>query len=244
MGDKKRAIFIIILFILLLQAAALSGTARESDSFGQVKAAMRAIRRVDNLQYTYESTISYQNGNETSRVEVCSDQLTGSWRAEYFKVDADGAWMFLQQYCNGKEIFHRSGNEDFWTGNGQEENLKAPNLPELVSLDYDSNDILEETVVSEGDLKKISHNFQIDYMMDMMKQYQNAKVVDAGVDYWVDRKGVLKKKRFSLALMQPEKTERNDITEGQEEIRISIEVEVTDYNRDRIAAKVSEATEF
>lgn len=257
---QKSEILIVLVFLIVLTGAAVSG-ASDIRSLGQVKEALRGIRRVDNLHYVYADIISGQNTSETSRTEVWADQLTGSWRAEYSTIDEDGEWMFLRKYCDGKKIY----SENQWEDMEEEETLEIPNMDELTMLPYSAKDILEESIEEEKSGRVISYVFTPDYREEILaenkeeleqmwlyrtgseageanenlflEQYQNTEVSEASVKYWLDKEGVLQKKEMTFMLLRPRiefTADGKKILGEQETICIMTQAEILEYNAEKV----------
>lgn len=257
---QKNEILTVFLFLIFLTGAAAAG-ASDIRSLGQVKEALRSIRRADNLHYVYADIISGQNTSETSRTEVWADQLTGSWRAEYSTIDEDGEWMFLRKYCDGKKIY----SENQWEDMEEEETLEIPNMDELTMLPYSAKDILEENVEEKKDGREISYVFTSEYKEKLLaenkeeleqlwlqrtgsetgagnenlllEQYQNTEVSEATVKYRLDKEGVLQKKEMIFTLLRPRIEFAADGTKTlgeQEKICIMTQAEVLEYNAQKV----------
>lgn len=266
---QKIGIIVTFLFMVSLTCASVAG-ASDIRFLGQVKEAMRDIRRADNLHYIYTNAVSYKNSSETSRVEVWADLLTDSWRADYSIIDEDGEWLFLRKYCDGKSIYYDNQWDEDWDISEENEELDVPNIEELTILTYNTKDILEESIEYEDGYSVIFHMFTPEYTAELLqenreeleqmwyhsisdgdnpanenlllKQYQQTKVSDAAVTYWLDKEGVLCKKEMTITLLRPRLEFAADGTKTlgeQEEISIITGVEVLEYNADSMVQNIS-----
>ncbi len=257
---QKKDVLILLVFMALLCGAAVAG-ASDCRYFGHVKEAMRAVRRLNNLHYMYIGNVTDNSSSQISKVEVWADQLTGGWQADYSMVDEDGEWPYLRRYCDGKQVYEDmnwDGEFDMNIGEG----LEIPQIDELTILPYNMKDVASEVMEQEDGYTVISHVFTTDYTTQLLQesqeqlqnmwqrraanmdgttnvafdQYQQTRVAEAKVTYWLDREKVLRRKKMTMTLQRPHVEPKAD---GQlalgdnEKIYMTTSVEVLAYNYNR-----------
>lgn len=254
--EQKTGILTMLLFMAVLSGAAVT-EASDCRYFGQVKEAMRAVRRLNNLHYTYAGSVYDKNGSEVSKAEVWADQLTGGWQAEYSVTDEDGEWPFLRRYCDGKSVYEDKDWDGEWELCADEE-LGPPNIEELTMLSYDTKDIFEENMRQEDGYTVISHVLTAEYAAELLQgdleqtwlpngnhagsetnenaaleQYRQTEVTEAEVTYWLDKKKVLCKKEMAVTLLRPHVEDALGsikMPTEEEKIYMATNVEVLEYN--------------
>lgn len=252
MGKRKIRILFVILFLVAITAAAVTVKSMNQDEMGQVRNAMRNLRRLDNLEFSYQNTFSDKEGAETSRIDVWSDQLTGQWTAEYYTSDEDGTWMYLQQFCDGISVYDYSEWNGDWVRDSEVKGTEVPNWDEITAISYGEDDILEVTWDTNGEYLEISHTFTPEYISQIMlknqaemetmfqryedytasgdvqditlavTQYQNTQITDAKVSYRIDGNNILRRKEYLLTMVRPRL-----VTEGTADKKLGEEEEIT-----------------
>lgn len=251
MGKRKVRILFVILILGVITAAAVTVKSMDQDEMGQVRNAMRNLRRLDNLEFSYQNTFSGKEGEETSRIDVWSDQLTGQWTAEYYTSDEDGTWMYLQQFCDGMFVYDYNEWNGDWSGNSEVKSMEAPNWDELTTISYRDSDILDVACNTQGEYMEISHTFTPEYISQIMQQnqsemetmfqryedntafkdvqditlavdqYQNTQITDAKVIYQIDKNNILRRKEYLLTMVRPQL-----VTDGISDKKLGEEEEI------------------
>lgn len=162
--EKKhvRAVTVVV-FASVITVIAVTGGRTESDDMGRMQDAMRRLKRVEHLQYTYTSTFSGEDRAGAERVDVWADQISGRWTAEYYTTDEDGTRPYLRQYCDGRTVYrYIDWNGDWETVDGA--GREAPYLEMVTVLPYNSGDIRDVESAGEKGAEKISFRFTQEYL--------------------------------------------------------------------------------
>lgn len=169
--DKKhvRALIIIIFASLLVYHAVIaSGT--QYKEMAAVQDASRNLRRVNNIQYSYTTTLTSSAGTDTERVDVWGNQLTGEWVAEYYVTDEDGTRKILKSFCDGRNLYHYIE----WTGDWEKQLLAdttMPSLTSVTSLTYGDDDIAEISREQEDAHETITVSLTDEYLEELVSQH-------------------------------------------------------------------------
>ncbi len=150
-------------FASMLTAMAVTGGMTESAELGEMRDAMRRLKRVDNLQFTCTGTLQGDGAERGERVEVWSDQLSGSWVAEYYVTDEDGTRRYQKEFCDGRAVYVYIDWNGEWERR-QGGSVKTPCLETLTVLPYDNRDIAEAESVRKKGKQKISFQFTQEFL--------------------------------------------------------------------------------
>lgn len=231
--QKVRATIVVIFAVTLFSIAMLSGSTQSAE-MGQLRNAMRGLRRVNNLQFSYVNTYTRAGNAESEQWNIWSDQLTGSWVMEHYITDADGTRLYLKQFCDGRDIYHYIEWTGEWEKQGSQ-SVAVPYIDGLLELSYDSEDMMDVQSGTEDGYWNISYTFTPEYIgtqyeknqetveqsyQDYLKtevdgepsssveltveQFKRTRGEDIRVEYTVDPQEVLCKMSCSLTLVQPE----------------------------------------
>lgn len=234
MEKQKAHATIVIFFAATIFTIAMLGGNTQSAEMGQLRDAMRGLKRVDNLQFSYVYTYTKAGNTESEEQNIWADQLTGSWVMEHYITDADGTRLYLKQFCDGRDIYHYIEWTGEWEKQGTQSNA-VPFLDEMLEITYDSEDMMDMQSDTEDGYWKISYTFTPDYIerqyqknqetveqfyQDYLKtevdgeisssvqltveQFKRTRGEDIRVEYTVDPEEVLCKMSCSMTLIQPE----------------------------------------
>lgn len=234
MKKKNVQAIIGIIFTSILVILAMTGGRTDQEEIRQLRDAMRNLRRVDNIAFSY--TTVYKDKEETERqiVDIWADQLSGSWVSEQYMLDEDGMRLVQKKFCDGDAVYTYMG----WNGDWQKaakEDMSVPYLAAMTVLDYDGEDVTGIESVYEDNLQKVSYSFTPEYLnaqlekriSDLEKLYQRyekSNIGEAGLypiqlaieqykeikqenvwaDYVIDTDEVLCKGTYIVELRQPE----------------------------------------
>lgn len=190
MEKEKVQALLLMIFTSGLAIMALSGGNTEQGEMGQIQDAMRSLKRVDNLQYTYVSTFSDSEETVTEQVDVWADQLSGSWVAEYYLIDEDGTLLYQKRFCDGQNVYVYIDWNGAWEQQPGTDSRMAPYLEALTALTYDSMAITDIQKTERESSMEISYTFTPEYLektgeesleqLEMMyRGYENAGVLQA-----------------------------------------------------------------
>ena len=233
--EKKNAhAMILAIFVTGLITAAILWDNPQSEELGILQDSMRELKRMDNLEYSYVTTINRAGTQTGDQITVWSDQLSGCWISEHYKTDEDGTRLYLKQFCDGTHIY----NYIEWTGEWELQNSKsldAPYMEQILSVPYEDEDIMEMERV-EGELgqtlsiaftpeyieaqdesrkdaveqgyqdylKMAGEDVQTNEMVMTMEQYMRTRQEDTTVLYQMNAEGVLTGMRCTMTIIQPE----------------------------------------
>ena len=212
-----------ILFVSVLSVMAMTGGSMEQGELRELQAAMRNLRRADNLQYTYSSTNSYAEEISIMQADVWADLLAGSWAAEYYTIDADGARLFLREFCDGTTTYTYIDWSGEWLAQADQKDPEAPYLEAITILNYSEEDISDFKCEEEDGIKKISYGFTPEYLM----RYQQLQIKDMTAMYEIDADGMLRNGSTLIYVTQPS-------------ARSLITVQIRHYNADTVLDKIEQ----
>lgn len=142
--------------------------------------ASRNLRRVNNIQYSYTTTLTSSAGTDTERVDVWGNQLTGEWVAEYYVTDEDGTRKILKSFCDGRNLYHYIE----WTGDWEKQLLTdttMPSLTSVTSLTYGDDDIAEISREQEDGHETVTVSLTEEYLEELVSQhYEEARELYEG----------------------------------------------------------------
>jgi hypothetical protein len=228
--QNVQAVIIILFAALLLLLCLTERSKTQPAEMVELQDAMRSLKRVDNLEYSYAYKTTMDGESQVQSVDVWADQLEGSWVAEYYSTDEDGTLCILKQFCDGKEVYHYVE----WSGEWVKQSgvsKDVPKLDVLTSLDYDSTAIIKIDSASESGFRRINCELEpaaytADYPEDIMSMLQ---IADFTMSYSIDAADVLCGEYSSLVLMQAD-----DI------LTIEVQITVKRYNQEGILNKIQQ----
>lgn len=176
--NKIRATAVII-FGALLTIPMLMGGNAEQGELGRLQEAMRNLKRVNNLQMTYEYSVTQRGITTAEQADIWADMLTGCWVSEYYVTDEDGTRPYMKQFCDARNVYVY----DEWTGEwelaeGAVSNA-VPNLGIITTLDYRAEDILETETGEEDGQQRVTYRFTPAYL----ERERNERVADVEETY-------------------------------------------------------------
>lgn len=176
--NKIRAAAVII-FGALLAISVLMGGNAEQGELGRLQEAMRNLKRVNNLQMTYEYSAAHRGITTAEQADIWADMLTGCWVSEYYMTDEDGTRPYMKQFCDARNVYVY----DEWTGEwelvqGVISNT-VPNLGTITTLDYRAEDILETETGEEDGQQRITYRFTSAYL----ERERNERVAEVEENY-------------------------------------------------------------
>lgn len=195
MKKRNLQVMAIVIFTSILVTTAAAGRVFEYEEVGMIQDAMRNLKRVNNMMYSYETSVSYEalesekladaiepislsetsNAAEskdvqTERVDVWLDQLSGSWVCEYYTTDEDGTRCILKQFCDGRNVYSYVEWNGEWEMQ-QDADLEPPSLDSLIVMDYNGKDITNIKSENEGGAVKIDYIFTLEYIQELQEKY-------------------------------------------------------------------------
>lgn len=234
MEKRKIQALLMIAFAVALTTSIMMGETTQSEELALLQDAMRELRRTDNLEFSYESTIESGGIEKSEKIVVWADQLTGSWVSEHYTTDEDGTRMYLKRVCDGRHIYHY---ED-WSGEWelqQGEETQIPYLDRVIDLPYGSHDIMNVELHQKVDVQELSYEFTEEYIAEQnakrqetleeyyenyqkmqtsdesaekvelaVEQYRRMREEDTAVTYRIDSAGVMRGLSCSMQLVSPE----------------------------------------
>lgn len=233
--EKKNAhAMILAIFVVGLITAAILWDNPQSAELGMLQTSMRELKRVDNLEYSYVTTVRSAGTVTGDEITVWSDQLSGCWISEHYKIDEDGRRLYLKQFCDGVRVY----NYIEWTGEWELQSTKsvdAPYMDQILSIPYEDEDILELTRIEDEAGQTLSFVFTPEYideqnesrkdtvekayqdymkmageeaqtneMVMTMEQYMRTRQKDIAVTYQINAEGVLMGMQCTMTVIQPE----------------------------------------
>lgn len=172
----------VIIFGALLAVPVLTGGNAEQGELGRLQEAMRNLKRVDNLQMTYEYSVTQRGSTTAEQADIWADMLTGCWVSEYYITDEDGTRPYMKQFCDARNVYVY----DEWTGEWElaqgVTSSAVPNLGTVTALDYRAEDILETETGEEAGQQRITYRFTPAYLQEQRNE-RVAKVEATYVSY-------------------------------------------------------------
>lgn len=232
--EKKsvQAISVIVFSSVLYVAALTNGT--QSAEIGQIQNAMRELKRMDNLHFSYEYCQNNEDFETIQFVDTWADLLTGQWVSEHSNTDADGTLLYLRQYFDGQNVYIYNTLSGYWVQDPNGDST-ITNLDRLTSIPYRMEDITNLIVTAEDGYQKISFSPTYAYMekahMDLLEsakqsyhsyeqmemtsddlesarigieQYEKTRQEAVSVSYTIDPDGVLCETQYTVTMVQPE----------------------------------------
>lgn len=221
-------------FAVALVTSAIMGERTQSEELALLQDAMRELRRTDNLEFSYKSTIESARVVKSEKTIVWADQLTGSWVSEYYTTDEDGTRMYLKRVCDGRHVY----DYESWSGEWefkQGEETDIPYLARVIDLPYGSSDITDIELHQKVDVQELSYEFTEEYIAEQnemrqemleeyyenyqkmqtsdegaekvtlaVEQYRRTREEDTTVTYRIDSAGVMRGLSCSMLLVSPE----------------------------------------
>lgn len=233
MEKKEIHAAVTIVFASMLTVFAMTGGNTQRGEMRQIQDSIRNLRRVDNLRFSYSYAVSDKNEKITNRTEVWSDQLTGSWAAEYYTTDADGTRLYLRRFCDGKAVYTYIDWSGEWEKQGVGAELEVPCMEDITAIDYGDSDIVDVKSERENGIMKISYDLAPEYLTAMSEenlasieayygnyhalgddgeddsmglavaQYRQMRIGDASVVYKIDENEILYSGTCFFEIIQP-----------------------------------------
>lgn len=209
MEKRKIQTLFMMVFTVALTVTAVLGNATQSEELALLQSAMRELRRVDNLEFSYESMIGTLGTTKSEKINVWADQLTGSWVSEHYTTDEDGTRLYLKRVCDGTQVYHY---ED-WSGEWilqKNEKTEVPYLDQVIDLPYGRSDIVNVELIHKGDVQELSYQFTEEYIAE-----QNAKTQAALEEYYENYQKIQtseeEEKEIEVAVEQYRRTREENI---------------------------------
>lgn len=236
MSKTKYRVLAVMAFGVALVTSGLLGGSTQCEELALLQDSMRELRRTDNLEFSYASTIETEGIAKREQIVVWADQLTGSWVSEHYTTDEDGTRLYLKRFCDGRRVYHYLD----WSGEWEiqaDEDTDIPYLDRVIDLPYDSNDIMNIRLRQKVDVQELSYEFTqayIDTQNEMrqknleeyyenyqmmqtddegaervelaVEQYRQTREADTTVTYRIDVAGVMRGLSCSMNLISPEIT--------------------------------------
>lgn len=178
---KKRKVqmqaLTVVTFSFLLMFAAAKGSTNGRGELGELQIAMWNLKRVDNLQMSYDYTVLRNATGGGESMDVWADLLTGSWESKHYTTDEDGTRLYLTQFCDGKSIYHYID----WNGDWEkvqttgESGIAVPKLEMMTTLGYDGGDVAEVERQEQDGSVEITCSFAPEFLEEA-KQVQLAQL--------------------------------------------------------------------
>lgn len=234
MEKRKIQILVTMTFAVALITSAMIGGSTQCTELALLQSAMRELRRTDNLEFSYESTIAGAGVAKSEKVVVWADQLSGSWVSEHYTTDEDGTRLYLKRFCNGLQVYDYVG----WNGEWElqeAESTEIPYLARVIDLPYGSDDIMNIKLQQKVDVQELSYQFTSEYidaqnqkrqqtLEEYYTNYQMLQTSDEGADkvelaveqyrqtreentsviYRIDSAGVMRGLSCTMTLVSPE----------------------------------------
>lgn len=235
-SKSKYRVLAVMAFGVALVTSAIMGGSTQCEELALLQDSMRELRRTNNLEFSYASTIESEGMAKREQIVVWADQLTGSWVSEHYTTDEDGTRLYLKRFCDGRRVYHYID----WSGEWEiqvNENTDIPYLDRVIDLPYDSDDIMNIQLRQKVDVQELSYEFTqayIDTQNEMrqenleayyenyqlmqtdeegaervelaVEQYRQTREADTTVTYRIDAAGVMRGLSCSMNLISPEIT--------------------------------------
>lgn len=234
MGKRKmQALFTMALIVALVTSAMMGGTTQSAE-LALLQDSMRELRRTDNLEFSYESTIESAGVTKSEKIIVWADQLTGSWVSEHYTTDEDGTRLYLKRVCDGSQVYHYMDWSGEWELQEGEE-TDIPYLDRVIDLPYGNDDITNVELRQKVDVQELSYEFTEEYIAEQnakrqesleeyyenyqkmqttdegseevelaVEQYRRMREENTSVIYRIDSAGVMRGLSCSMSLVSPE----------------------------------------
>lgn len=182
MEKRKLQALLTMAFLVALGTLAMLGEHTQSEELAFLQDAMRQLRRTDNLEFSYVSTIQTGGVKKSENIIVWANQLTGSWVSEHYTTDEDGTRLYLKQFCDGMHVYQYIDWSGEWElqENGETE---LPYFRHMIELPYGSEDIVNVEWKQKVDVQELSFAFAEAYIAE-----QNTKRQEALEEYYVNYK--------------------------------------------------------
>ena len=171
MEKRKFCAIIAMAFAVALITSAMLGGSTQCEELALLQGAMRKLRRTDNLEFSYESTIRSEGATKSEKVIVWADQLSGSWVSEHYSTDEDGTRLYLKRFCDGTNVYHYLD----WSGEWElqeSRDVDIPYLDRIIDLPYDSDDIVNIELNQKVNVQELSYQFTDEYIAGQNKKRQ------------------------------------------------------------------------
>lgn len=234
MEKRRWQALLIMAFLVALGTLAMLGERTQSEELAFLQDAMRELRRTDNLEFSYESSIQTGGVKKSEKIIVWANQLAGSWVSEHYTTDEDGTRLYLKQFCDGMRVYHYID----WSGEWELQESEETNIPylnNLMDLPYGSEDIVDVQWNQKVGVQELSYAFTEDYIAKQnamrqealeeyyanykkmlsseeelekaalaVEQYRRTREADTRVVYRIDSVGVMRGLSCFMSLMSPE----------------------------------------
>lgn len=234
MEKRKIRVLVTMTFAVALITSAMLGGSTQCAELALLQSAMRELRRTDNLEFSYESTIASAGAAKSEKVVVWADQLSGNWVSEHYTTDEDGTRLYLKRFCNGSQVYHYVE----WNGEWELQEAESTDIPYLdrvIDLPYDSDDIMNIKLQQKVDVQELSYQFTPEYidaqnqkrqqtLQEYYTNYQMMQTSDEGADkvelaveqyrrtreentsviYRIDSAGIMRGLSCTMTLVSPE----------------------------------------
>lgn len=170
MEKRKFGALAVMTFSVALITSAILGGSTQCAELGLLQNAMRGLRRTDNLEFFYETTIVDQGGKKSEKILVWADQLSGSWVSEQYTTDENETRLTLKRFCDGQRVYHYIE----WNGEWElqeAESIDVPYLDKIIDLPYDSEDITNIKLEKTMDMQELSYQFTSSYIEKQNQKY-------------------------------------------------------------------------
>lgn len=234
MEKRKLQALLTMAFLVALGTLAMLGEHTQSEELAFLQDAMRQLRRTDNLEFSYVSTIQSSGVKKSENIIVWANQLAGSWVSEHYTTDEDGTRLYLKRFCDGMHVYHYIDWSGEWELQENEE-TDIPYLNHMIELPYGSGDIADVQWQQKIDVQEISYSFTEDYIAGQnamrqealeeyyvnykklqnseeelekaalaVEQYRRTREADTHVTYRIDSAGVMRGLYCVMSLISPE----------------------------------------
>lgn len=230
---KIRALVVMAFGVALAAFSVLDGSTQCAE-LAMLQDAMRELRRTDNLEFSYESTIAGTGVSKGEKTVVWADTLSGSWVSEHYITDEDGTRQYLKKFCDGTSVYQYVEWNGEWNLS-EDESTEIPYFAQLVDLPYDENDIYNISLEQRGKVLELSYEFTPEYIERQnrkrtealekyyksyrkkqtseealdnvelaVEQYRQTREEETAVTYRIDSAGVMRGLHCTMTLVSPE----------------------------------------
>ncbi len=230
---KIRALVVMAFGVALAAFSVLDGSTQCAE-LAMLQDAMRELRRTDNLEFSYESTIAGTGVSKGEKTVVWADTLSGSWVSEHYITDEDGTRRYLKKFCDGTSVYQYVEWNGEWNLS-EDESTEIPYFAQLVDLPYDENDIYNISLEQRGKVLELSYEFTPEYIERQnrkrtealekyyrsyrkkqtseealdnvelaVEQYRQTREEETAVTYRIDSAGVMRGLHCTMTLVSPE----------------------------------------
>jgi hypothetical protein len=213
-----RSLSVFLFAVCLIISSLLTGAYDFPPMLQQLSDAMVAVKRLDNMEYTYQCDIFSGGETRSMWIDVLYDQLTGAFAADYYERDEDGTRHILREvYDADRGIIPESGN------------TAAPYIDLLTYFDFDLSYVTGINSFHDDGMTAVCLTLDPSVNLKELADDPSALIInDVSVTYMVD----------SCNILCSESALINMMSDQDGSVSINATISVSRYNSDDILAKI------